>query len=313
MPLSSDLEQVATAAARGVRARARTPVRPPSFELRMMTPALVLLAALSLLPFLMLVYMGFTEVKLLGGLRFEYAGVDNWQRLLTDPDVRASWLVSFVYLVLTLGAEMLLGVVTALVLYRITRGRGLVFALVLLPMFLAPIIVGLLGRFLTDSTIGLYAWVLRGLGFEGDVLGNGTTALIAVVAMDVWQWTPLVALITLAGLSAVPQPLLEAAAVDGAGYWQTLRSVVFPTIQGVLLVALLVRAMDAVRFFDIITITTNGGPADATKIIPIRLYETAFRFREIGYASVIGLVMLLFSIILANVFVGVLGRKGLTK
>ena len=75
----------------------------------------------------------------------------------------------------------------------------------------------------------------------------------------------------------------------------------------------LVRAMDAVRFFDIITITTNGGPADATKIIPIRLYETAFRFREIGYASVIGLVMLLFSIILANVFVGVLGRKGLTK
>ncbi|MEV5407699.1 sugar ABC transporter permease [Thermopolyspora sp. NPDC052614] len=312
--MSSDLNQVAGAAAgTGVRARSRTPVRLPGFEMRMMTPALVLLAALSLLPFLTLIYMGFTEVKLLGGLRFEYAGLDNWQRLLTDPDVRSSWIVSLIYLVLTLGAEMFLGIVVALVLYRITRGRGLVFALVLLPMFLAPIIVGLLGRFLTDYTIGLYAWALRGLGFEGDVLANGTTALLAVVGMDVWQWTPLVALITLAGLSAVPQPLLEAAAVDGAGYWQTLRSVVFPTIRGVLLVALLVRAMDAVRFFDIITITTNGGPADATKIIPIRLYETAFRFREIGYASVIGLVMLLFSIILANVFVGVLGRKGLTK
>ncbi|GGM92475.1 sugar ABC transporter permease [Thermopolyspora flexuosa] len=315
MPVASDLKVVGTTARQGVRdrSRSRTLLRPPSFEMRMMAPALLVLAALSLLPFLTLIYMSFSEVKLLGGLRFEPVGLENWQRLFTDPDVRASWVVSLIYLALTLGLEMLGGVLVALVLYRITRGRGLVFALVLLPMFLAPIIVGLLGRFMTDYTIGLYAWVLRGLGFESDVLGEGTTAMIAVVAMDAWQWTPLVVLITLAGLTAVPPPLFEAAAVDGAGYWQTLRSVVFPTIKGVLLVALLVRAMDAVRFFDIITITTNGGPADATKIIPIRLYETAFRFREIGYASVIGLVMLLFSIILANVFVGVLGRKGLTK
>ncbi|MFO7249283.1 MAG: sugar ABC transporter permease [Actinomycetes bacterium] len=313
--MASDLKVVGTTARQGVRDRSgsRTLLRPPSFEMRMMLPALLVLAALSLLPFLTLIYMSFTEVKLLGGLRFEPAGLENWQRLFTDPDVRASWVVSLIYLVLTLGLEMLGGILVALVLYQITRGRGLLFALVLLPMFLAPIIVGLLGRFLTDYTIGLYAWVLRGLGFEGDVLGEGSTAMIAVVAMDAWQWTPLVALITLAGLTAVPQPLFEAASVDGAGYWQTLRSVVLPTIKGVLLVALLVRAMDAVRFFDIITITTNGGPADATKIIPIRLYETAFRFREIGYASVIGLVMLLFSIILANVFVGILGRKGLTK
>jgi len=279
----------------------------------MMLPALILLAALSLVPFITLIVMSFSEVKLMGGIRFDNVGAENWRRLLTDADVRASWEISLVYFALTLGIEMALGIAIALVVHRVTWGRNLLLALVIVPMFMAPIVVGLLGRFLTDSTLGLYAWVLRCAGFEGDLLAGKTSALLTVVGLDVWEWTPLIALVTFAGVSAVPAPLLEAAAVDGAGYFQTLRYIVFPSIRRVLLVALLVRAMDAIRFFDIITITTNGGPADATKIIPVRLYETAFRFRQLGYASCIGLVMLAFSILMANAFVRVLGDKGLTR
>jgi len=285
----------------------------PSFEMRMMLPALLVLASLSLIPFVTLIVMSFSHVKLMGGIRFENAGLENWHRLLEDADVRSSWVTSLVYFALTLGIEMALGIVFALVLHRVVRGRNLLLALAIVPMFMAPIVVGLLGRFLTDSTLGLYAWALRILGFEGDLLAGKTSALFTVIGMDVWEWTPLVALVTFAGLSAVPAPLVEAAAVDGAGYFQTLRYIVFPQIRQVLLVALLVRAMDAIRFFDIITITTNGGPADATKIIPVRLYETAFRFRELGYASVIGILMLAFSILMANAFVRVLGEKGLTR
>ena len=110
--------------------------------------------------------------------------------------------------------------------------------------------------------------------------------------MDVWEWTPLIALIVLAGLTSVPKPVLEAAAMDGAGYFKRLRYIVLPMIAGVMIVALLIRSMDAIRYFDIITNTTNGGPADATKIVPIRLYETAFRFFDLGYAAAIGLSML---------------------
>jgi multiple sugar transport system permease protein len=195
----------------------------------------------------------------------------------------------------------------------VLRGRNVLLSLVLLPMFVAPSIVGLLGRYLTDSTFGLYAWVLRSLGFSGDILGNPTGAFAAVVLMDVWEWTPLIALITLAGLASVPLAVREAAAVDGASWWMTLRFIIFPAISNVLLVALLIRSMDAIRYFDIIWVTTNGGPADATKIVPIRLYETAFRFFDLGYAAAIGLAMLAFSIVIARMFVRLLDTRGLTR
>jgi multiple sugar transport system permease protein len=289
------------------------PRRRFGFEGRMLTPGVVLLAALTVIPFLTMVVMSFSQVRLLGGLSLDWAGLRNWARLFTDPDLGWDWVRMGVFFVATLGLEMLLGMVFALCMWRLLRGRNVVLSLFLLPMFVAPAIVGLLGRFLTDSTFGLYAWVLRNLGYTGDIIGDKYSAFVAVVLMDVWEWTPLIALITLAGLTSVPLALREAAALDGAGGWMTLRHIVFPSISNVLLVALLIRAMDAIRYFDIIWVTTNGGPADATKIVPVRLYETAFRFFDLGYAAVVGLVMLAVSIVIARAFVRMLDKKGLTQ
>jgi multiple sugar transport system permease protein len=283
------------------------------FEGKMMLPGLILLAALSIAPFVALIAMSFSRVRLLGGVRLEPVGLNNWIRFFTDADLWMSWLRTIIYFVLTVGLEMALGVGIALCLHRILRGRNALLSLILLPMFAAPAIVGLLGRYLTDSTFGLYAWVLRSLGYSGDILGSPTSAFAAVVLMDVWEWTPLIALISLAGLSSVPQSVREAAAVDGAPGWMTLRYIIFPAISNVLLVALLIRSMDAIRYFDIIWVTTNGGPADATKIVPVRLYETAFRFFDLGYAAAIGLAMLAFSIIIARTFVRLLDTRGLTR
>ncbi|MFP5347104.1 MAG: carbohydrate ABC transporter permease [Actinomycetes bacterium] len=284
-----------------------------TFTGKLLAPGVALLALLSILPFFALIAMSFSHVRLLGGVRLEWAGLNNWTRVLTDPDMWASWLRTAIFLVLTLGLEMVLGLGIALALQRIFRGRGLLLSLVLLPMFVAPVIVGLLGRYMTDSTFGLYAWVLQRLGFQGDILGSPTTAFAAVVLMDVWEWTPLITLITLAGLTSVNPSVLEAAALDGAGYWKSLRHVVLPSMSSILLVALLIRAMDAVRYYDIIFVTTNGGPADATKIIPIRLFENAFRFFDLGYAAAIGLMMLVVTILIAKAFVSVLGSKELTR
>ncbi|MGA8115295.1 MAG: sugar ABC transporter permease [Actinocatenispora sp.] len=281
------------------------------FAGRMMAPGVVLLALLSVLPFLALVVMSLTRVHLLGGVRLEWVGLTNWIRLFTDADMWASWARLGVYLVLTLGLELVLGMLIAFGLHRVLRGRGLLLSLLLLPMFAAPVIVGLLGRYLTDSTFGLYTWIFGQVGLHIDPLGGTTSAFVAVVLMDVWEWTPLVALITLAGLSAVNESVLEAAELDGATGWARFRHVILPSISTVLLVALLIRAMDAVRYFDIISITTNGGPADATKIVPVRLYETAFRFFDLGYAAAIGLLLLVLTIVIARIFVRVLNRKGL--
>lgn len=286
----------------------------PSFEIRMLLPALLILAAISLFPFFYIVWMSFHEVSLIGGVSFEWVGLENWTELFTDPNVRSSWIVSGVYFVATVGLEMVLGIIIALLVHELIWGKNLILSMLLLPMFVAPVIVGLLGRFLVDSTYGLYAWFLERTGLiTWEILGSKGSALAAVVLMDVWEWTPLVTLIVLAGLASMPQAVLEAARVDGANYLQRLRHIVAPLISGVVVVALLIRSMDAIRYYDIISITTNGGPADATKVIPIRLYETAFRFQELGYAAAIGLGMLAFSILVANLFMRILKRQGLAR
>jgi len=284
------------------------------FQLLLMSPALLLLALLSIFPFLYLIVMSLSAVGLIGGISLDFIGLDNWSRLFTDGAVGASWLRSILYFVATVGLEMVLGIAIALLVHQLVWGRNLVVSLLLLPMFMAPVIVGLLGRFLTDSTYGLYAWVLRETGlYSGDIVGQSTSAFIAVTLMDVWQWTPLITLIVLAGLASLPKSVMEAAAVDGASYWARTRHIVLPMLAGVIIVALLIRSMDAIRYFDIIWNTTNGGPADATKIVPIRLYETAFRFFDLGYAAAIGLSMLAVTILVANVFMRTLKARGLAK
>jgi len=283
------------------------------FELAMMSPALLLLASVSLVPFFYIIWMSFNHVGLIGGVSFKFLGLSNWLRVFTDPDIRSSWATSIIYFVATVGLEMLLGTLVALLLHSLARGTNIIISLLLAPMFIAPVIVGLLGRFLLDPSHGLYAWLLTQCGINaGNILGNTGSAMIAVILMDVWEWTPLVMLIVLAGLAAVPREILEAAQIDGARGLQTFIYVTLPSISRILVVALLIRCMDAIRFFDIIFITTRGGPADSTKIIPIRLYDIAFRFFDLGYAAAVGITMLVFSILIANAFMKVFERRETT-
>lgn len=291
----------------------RTRQRWQHFELAMMSPALILLAALSFIPLFMIIWMSLSDVQLIGGLSFNFIGLDHWRHLFSDPDIGHSWLVSLIYFASILSLEMFLGTCFALLIHSLIFGRNTVLSLVLIPMFIAPVIVGLLGRFMLDPTFGLYSWLLEQLHlYDGNILGSVGSAMIAVVLMDVWEWTPLVALIVLAGLTTVPADMLEAAELDGANYLRKLYHIILPSISSILLVALLIRAMDAIRFFAKILITTNGGPADSTKIISITLYETAFRFFNLGYASAIGITMLVFSILIAISFVQLLKRGGAT-
>ena len=203
-------------------------LRMPSFGVRMMLPALLLLAALSIFPFLFIVWMSFNEVSPIGGLSFQWAGLENWVNLFADPAVRSSWVLSAIYFVATVGLEMFLGMAVALLIHEIVWGKNLALSLFLMPIFIAPVMVGLLGRFLVDPTYGLYAWVLNATGiFTKNILGSGESALVAVILMDVWEWTPLVTIIVLAGLSSMPDEVIQAARVDGASYWQRLRYLQF--------------------------------------------------------------------------------------
>src|SRR5215212_759207 len=155
-----------------------------SLEMKMLIPILLLLAVLSLFPFFYIIWMSLNIVSLINGISFDFAGLTNWTRMFTDEIVGAAWARAALYFVATVGLEMILGIAIALLVHELVWGQNLVLSLILLPMFMAPVIVGLLGRFLTDSSYGLYAYVLRELGiFEKDILGTASWALPAGLLM----------------------------------------------------------------------------------------------------------------------------------
>ncbi|MTI81084.1 MAG: sugar ABC transporter permease [Firmicutes bacterium] len=271
----------------------------------MLAPAITVLASITIFPFLYLIYASLMDFALAMDDP-TFAGLRNWVRLFKDPAIAQSWKVTLIYAVVGLGLEVIIGVGVALLLYATPWGRNIFVTLWMLPIFVAPVVAGLLGWFMLNSSYGLYAWVLQLVGINTDIFGNVATALPAVILIDVWEWTPLITLIVLSGLQSLPSEPLEAAEVDGASYWQKLRYVILPLSARIIVVAMLIRSMDIMRFIDTIFITTAGGPADSTKIIGLRLFEVAFRFMDIGYAAAIGLSMLFVTILLGQAFVKVM-------
>ncbi|MGE5582934.1 MAG: carbohydrate ABC transporter permease [Bacillota bacterium] len=274
-------------------------------EMKMLLPSLIVLAAISIYPFLYMITMSFYNSPKLPGLAPDFIGLDNWVKMLFDPGVRVSWLVTLAYFILALTLQFTLGVGISLVLDQFKRARGLLTTLVIAPMFMAPVLVGLLWRFLFHDTYGIYTYFIHQLGFLTNIsiLGNVQTALPAIILMETWEWTPLIVIIIIAGLQSLPEDVYEASALDGASYWQQLTYVTFPMLKQIIIVALLIRTMDIMRFYDTIMVNTGGGPADTTKVLAIRIFEHGFRHFNLGYASTLGLSLLIISFILANLFV----------
>lgn len=274
----------------------------------MLIPALVILLAITVYPFLYMMYMSTIEYSTLPQVPSKFVGLANWISMFTDVAVWRSWITTIIYFASALSLQLILGTLIALLIERTPILKDFLVTILLSPMFVAPVLVGLLWRFLLHDSYGVYAYFLRSSGIleKVSVFGNTQTALPAVVLMDTWEWTPLVLIIVLSGLRALPSDILEAALVDGASYWQQLRYVTFPLLRPVLIVALLVRSMDLLRFIDHLMVTTAGGPADATKILAIRIYEHAFRFYRLGYASVLALTLLFATILLGRVFINML-------
>jgi multiple sugar transport system permease protein len=214
---------IAEEIARGVRTIDHLP---PSFNrqparvylLWLMLPAILLLAAISLYPFVWLIYMSLHEVQIAPGKSDIWVGIDNFTRLVNDKKFATGWVTLFKYSALCLSIEIGLGVLVAVILNN-SRFEKILVTIFLMPMMMAPVIAGFLFMFLYNGTFGWYFWLLKSLGIleGGSILGDRFWAMFAVVATDVWQWTPLIALITLAGLKRVPQDQLEAHMVDGAG------------------------------------------------------------------------------------------------
>ena len=289
------------------------------FHLWLMLPTIIVLAVITIYPFIWMVVMSFKETAMDPGEKDIWVGLYNYVRLLDDEPFLNGVKLLIWYFILCLSIEMIVGTSVAMLINNVKFENTLIVIFVM-PMMVAPIVVGYLFRFLYNVSFGWGYWFLKSTGLmSGEtILANAkpwllpfmpSTAFMAVVAADVWEWTPLIVLIVLAGLKAVPQDQLEAARVDGAGPIRTFLEVTLPNIKSVLLIAMVVRFMDNVRLIDLIYVLTKGGPADTTKILPFYLYNVSFRYFEFGRGAAIGFILLLFTIIMGMFFVNVVFKK----
>ncbi|MEL6965854.1 MAG: sugar ABC transporter permease [Pseudomonadota bacterium] len=224
----------------------------------------------------------------------EFIGLGNYTKLLNDPAFLESLSVTLIFAFVVVSVEMLLGVGLALLLDRNLRGMSILRTLFILPMMIAPVVVGLMWRYMYHPTVGTFNRTLESVGLEGvDWLGQH--ALLSVIIADIWQWTPFIFILSLAALQSLPKSALEASRIDGATPWQQIVYIKLPLMMPVLIVTCLLRLIDAFKVLEVILVMTEGGPGLSTEILALRISRTATEFRELGTAAAMSnyLLMLL--------------------
>jgi multiple sugar transport system permease protein len=273
------------------------------------SPALALLLFLSVFPLLWALYLSFTDYSATRDVPAQWIGFGNYIDILTSSAVHERALTTLIYVVGAVALQTLLGFTIAYLISRRTRGRGVLTTLFLTPMMLSPVVVGLFWKFMLDTQFGVVNSILGSLGFgQVEWLTNQRLALFSVIIVDTWQWTPFIMLIALAGLTAVPRYLYEAAAIDRASEWFRFRHITLPLVWPLLLIAVLFRAIEAFRLFDLVYILTQGGPGVSTETLSFHVYKVAFLGFDTGLASAYGILMVLVVIVLAQFYLRYLDK-----
>ena len=274
------------------------------FLLALGMPALVYVLAIGVGPIAQGVWYSFFDYSLIHPARRHFVGLGNYAALLGDAGFRNALVNTALFTLAAVALEFFAGLGLALLLWRDSRFNRACLALLLIPVTITPIVVGLIFKGLLEPDDGIVGyWLVQwGLSAPAGLLGTPRTALATLVLVDAWEWTPLVALILLAGLKALPLDALEAAVADGATAWQRFRLIILPLLLPTILLALALRAMDAFRLFDSVYVTTGGGPAGATDTLMMLAVKRGLQFFDIGSAAAIGNVMILCLALVAAVF-----------
>jgi multiple sugar transport system permease protein len=268
----------------------------------MVLPAVAIMLAVGVVPLFYSLGISFVrwEPKIPGR---PFVGLNNYGELLTNSEFWHSFKVTGILVVCSVTIEFFLGLGLALLLVKPIRGRRFFMPVLMLPVMMVPVVVGFTWRMLWDPLYGPINQILGWLvGHQVTIswLTNANTAIPAILVTEVWQWTPFMFLVLLAGLTSVNPELQEAAAIDGASRWKTLWKVTLPVMRPVILVAVLFRTIDVIKLFDIIYVTTGGGPGYATQPVTFYLYRMGARFFRMGYtAAGAWLLLIIVSVIMS--------------
>src|SRR5690606_21879325 len=278
------------------------------------TPTMAILLFITIFPLVWSLYLSFTDWSVIrdAGTVPEWVGTANYVDLLTNRRTWERFIVTGQFVLPAVTIALLLGFATAMLLNRPFRGRGGIMTLMLIPMMLSPVVVALFWRFMMQGEGVINYYIVNLLGQEPVLwLTDRSIVIWSLVLVDVWMWTPFMMLISLAGLSAVPKYLYEAAAVDRAGAWFRFRHITLPMVTPLLLIAVIFRTMDAYKLFDqaFVLLGNRGGPRRAGQTAALWVYEEAFTNWNTGSASALGYIMLIVIIALANLFVRALNAS----
>ena len=277
------------------------PIGKPRFESGFLTPygfifpALLVMLGGLLYPVFMALYLSLYDWQI--GLDLEdapFVGMTNFARLFTDPQVWEVLWVTIRFGFWTITIEMTLGVALALLLEKPIRGASVFRTIFILPLMVSPVVVGLIWRYLFDARVGWINFYLgTWFGIEPQIwLGDAQLAFFAIVFTDIWQWTPFIFIIVIAGLQALPSEVVEASTIDGANWWQQVFLVKLPMIKSILVIALLMRLIDVFRGMEVMLIMTGGGPGRSTELLSLHIYNRAFETQQLGYASAISVLLI---------------------
>lgn len=269
-------------------------------------PAVITLIAVIIFPLIYVFRMSFYDWFMMSKAPPYFVGVKNYYRLLfEDPRFWYAVLRTFYFVALAIPLQTILGLGCALVFNKQFPGRGLLRIIFILPMMATPVAIALIWVMIFHPIVGLGRYILSLVGLRSLWIHSPKTVIPTLVLVDTWQWTPLIMLIILGGLAAIPQEPYEAALVDGATRWQRFIYVTLPLLRPFIIVAILFRLIDCLKTFDIIYVMTQGGPGTASETINIYLFNTAFYWFHMGYASSIVVIFLAiimgFSLILIRV------------
>lgn len=275
-----------------------------------MAPGMAFLIVLSVYPTLYSLAASFYRWNLAVSARRTFVGLRNFDLLLEDPSFWHSVALTLVYVFISVGLELAIGLGVALLFFRRFPGDHFLRALLILPMVVAPVVVGLLWRYMLNVQFGVVNYFAGLAGLDRiDFLGDVYWALPTLILIDVWQWTPFTFLIMLAALQGVPEDVIEAAKIDGARSARIFFDHMLPLMRYPIAVALVLRLLDAFRVYDVIFMTTRGGPIDVTQTLSWQIYDAGFKSLDIGYAAAYSWLMLILVVIVATVVLKSMFRK----
>lgn len=250
-----------------------------------------------LFPVVYTLFLSFTNWNLTSGMPLSLVGLRSYGRVLREPRFLSAIGRTFSFTLLAVAAETILGLALALLLNREFKGKGAMKLILLLPLVATPVAIGIVWNLFFDPTIGLANFVLSVLGLPKSAwVSSAQTVIPSLALVDIWQWTPMITLIVLAGLAGLSQEPYESARVDGANSWQVFFRITLPMIAPTLLTAMILRSIDALKTFDIIYAMTGGGPGYASETLNVMAFKYSFEYFRMGQSSVI--LVFLFMLVL---------------